>query len=333
MNIGTLAYATNSGLGILARDFFAAGVVNRVLLVPHRHYTNYTDWYPDAFCKETADEFLTGLDCLLLFETGFYWDIVRAANAKNIPVALMPMYEFSPKDPPCKIDLNICPSLLDLQYYGETWHKPSIFIPVPVSSNVEWRQRSLAKIFVHNAGHGGYKFRNGTPEVLESLKHVKSDIKLIVRVQPDGELERLVQKFRETDSRLLIENRHVPYDELWSTGDVFLFPEQFNGLSLPMQEAFASGLLVMAANRFPMNTWLPVDPLIPVSGYKEERISVPVKRAVVSPEDVASTIDSWYDKDITVYSVAGREWAEAHSWERLKPRYMEALTNLRPATL
>ena len=38
---------------------------------------------------------------------------------------------------------------------------------------------------------------------------------------------------------------------------MFVFPEKFNGLSLPLQEARAAGMLVLATDRFPMNTWLP----------------------------------------------------------------------------
>jgi hypothetical protein len=42
-------------------------------------------------------------------------------------------------------------------------------------------------------------------------------------------------------------------------------------------------------------------------------------------------VDSWYGRsgsEVECLSQRGREWAEAHSWEVLRPRYLEALEKL-----
>lgn len=335
LNVGTICYSTQSGLGRLAKSFFDAGVVNRVLLHPHPRYVPHDDWYPAdrRFSPDQSDYFLDGLDCLLLFESCFdLKHVVRAAKRLGIRVVLMPMYEFTPwpfdQHVRCEIDLYLCPSLLDLEYYRRLpdGDSKAVFLPAPV--DVPWRLRERAEVFVHNAGHGGKGFRNGTPQLLEAMQFVNSpDVRLIVRGQPhERRIERLFREYgRRRDPRVELRLEDVPDGELWGTGDVFIFPERFNGLSLPMQEAFASGLLVIGTNRFPMNTWLPPEPLINPTGFDRHRIAVEFDRAIVDPRDIAAAIDFWHGTDISYFSRMGREWAERHSWEVLRPRYLELL--------
>jgi hypothetical protein len=78
-----------------------------------------------------------------------------------------------------------------------------------------------------------------------------------------------------------------------------------------------------------MNDWLPREHLIPVRSYSKERVGGPYNvydEAHVHPEDVAATIDRLHGLNVTEYSRSGREWAEEHSWSRLKARWLEALT-------
>lgn len=188
-------------------------------------------------------------------------------------------------------------------------------VQVPVSNNIKWRLRERANIFIMNAGNGGLGGRNGTKELLDAMQYVKSPIKLIVRSQvPIKEYD---------DPR--IEYRIGTFNDIWDEGDVFIFPEKFNGLSLPLQEAFASGMLVMCADRFPMNTWLPTEPLIPVNNYKKERLAVEFDCAVINPLDIAMSIDEWYDKDITKFSLLGKEFNKNNSWEVLKEKYISLM--------
>ena len=189
---------------------------------------------------------------------------------------------------------------------------------VQVPTDVKWFLRKTANVFVFNAGNGGLGGRNGTKELLEAMKYVKSPIKLIVRSQKP------IDEYK--DPR--IEYRIGTFDDIWSEGDVFVFPEKFNGLSLPLQEAFASGMLVMCGNRFPMNTWLPTEPLIPVSGYKKEKVAVTFDSAIIRPQDIARTIDAWYNKDISKYSEQGRVFNINNSWKIWKEKYINLMSQL-----
>lgn len=326
MKVGSLVYATNQGLGILAKDFYKHKVVTDVMLIEHPHHENHYNWYPfdtpttslRKFDTDKVLEFCKTVDVMLFFETPFNWSIIKECRSLGIKTVLMTMYECTPTQVPYSPDLYLCPSVLDLQYFPT-----GKFIPVPVPDEIRerYRERQEAKVFVHNAGNGGLKGRNGTAEILEAWRFVKSEAKLVIRTQNILNLGR-TPHFIKYD---LITGTQ-PYETLYDTGDVFLFPEKFNGLALPLQEAYGSGMLVMSGNRFPMNTWLPVDPLIKVNSYRKNRIGPAYKEfkeAIITPRDIAENIDKWYNKDVSKYSVMGKKWADNNSWDNLKPVYLE----------
>lgn len=332
MKIGTLCYATDQGLGILAKAFYDHGVITHPMIVRHGHHHTHDEWYPDAPAIGNLNnlpwicDYVSNLDAMLFFETPFNWAIIDYCKSVGIPTVLMPMYECMPKQLPKTPDLMICPSELDLQFYPDGIH-----IPVPVE--VKWRQRVKAQVFVHNAGHGGLKGRNGTRELYDALPYVKSSVNLILRAQ-----ERVCAELQEHNTTLKIGNVTVDYrygteamENLWEEGDVFVFPEKFNGLSLPLQEAYAAGMLVMATDRFPINRWLPQGPLIRAQESKINSISGRCnnfRESIISPHDIAKKIDEWYNLDISAFSNQGHLWARSMSWDVLKPRYMQALEQL-----
>lgn len=328
MRCGSLIYATESGLGILAKSFYDAEVVTDVMVISHGRHPNRLEWYPGSpVCYSLAGDiaalrdFCDSVDVMLFFETPFEWSLISYCKWQKIKTVLMPMHECLHERrfreyPP---DLLLCPSLLDMQIE----HPNKVFLPVPV--NVPWRLRTKAEVFVHNAGHGGLKGRNGTAELMEAIRLCKSEAQFVIRSQSNlGRPEILSPRVR-------VIQQTVPYDELFADNDVFIFPEKFNGLSLPLQEARAAGMLVMGTDRFPMNEWLPKEPLILVSGTQTNRIGPPYREfveEVISPCDIAAKIDEWYGRDITEYSLQGKVWAESMSWENLKPEYMKVLEEL-----
>lgn len=204
-----------------------------------------------------------------------------------------------------------------LTVISKSWSQTKMKLQqVTIPVEVKWRLREKALVFVMNAGNGGLGGRNGTAELVEAMKYVQSPIKLIIRSQVPMKIP--------NDPR--IEVRVGTFGDIWSEGDVFVFPEKFNGLSLPLQEAFASGMMVMAGDRFPMNTWLPKEPLIPVASYRKERLAVPFDCAVYDPKEIAKTIDRFYNTDISQFSLAGKKWGEENSWSKLKDFYNKICT-------
>lgn len=336
MKVGTTCFATERGLGHLARSFYDAGVITDVAVLHHGHIPTHLEWYPDAveigavsqLSSKSFLEWVSGLDVMLFFETPFDWDLLPRCKELGVKTALMPMYECMPAKLPYQPDWFFCSSLLDMQYYPNY----STFTPVPV--DVPWRQRSKALVFIHNAGYVGLRGRRGTLEVLQAMQHVSSPLKLIVRGQDHSAMQSIIKQVPgiRQDSRVSIRLGTIPYEELWeSNGDVAICAEKFNGLSLPLQESRAAGMLVMTTNRFPANSWLPEEPLIPVSTSRRARVSgrcLEFDEAIVDPRNIAKTMDDWYGKDISDYSLAGKYWAEEMSWEALKPQYVEELEKL-----
>lgn len=305
--VGATVLATDQGLGYLAKSFFDHKLIDKVYVKEHSSRPNHREWYSPESLVATPEDLLA-CDTLLFFEDPFDWKLIPKARETKTKTILMVMYECTRSPLPYFPDVVWSPSLLDQKYYPE-----SLLIQVPVE--VPWRLRSKAEVFVHNAGNGGLGGRNGTRELLEALQYVKSPIKLILRSQVPIDLP--------TDSR--IDFRLGTFEDIWSEGDVFIFPEKFNGLSLPLQEAYASGMLVMCGDRFPMNTWLPREPLIPVESYRKDRIAVEFQSAQFSPTIIALKIDEWFNRDISKYSLSGKEWAERNSWENLYPLFSKIL--------
>lgn len=314
--VGAIVLATAQGLGYMAKEFYDNGLIDEVIV--HRHSTreNHMEWYPNA--KTDYIDFLKSIDILLIFETPFQWKNIPLARDFGVKVVLIPMYECTQFPFPYEPDEVWCPSALDYKYYKDMGKENLKQIQIPV--DVPWKLREKALTFVHNAGNGGLGGRNGTSELLQSLEYVKSPIKLIIRSQEHN--------YKVRDERVTFINATVPKAELWDAGDVFIFPEKFNGLSLPIQEAFGAGMLVMTTNRFPNNDYLPNGPLIRVDHYRQDRYAVKFDVACLNPKDIASCIDNWWDKDISTYSLQGKEYNEKNNWATLKETYLNLFQEL-----
>jgi hypothetical protein len=340
MRVGSLVYDTTQGLGLLAKSFYDNGIVTDVMVVEHGRRPSNRDWYPNAprlgVIKETAElrDFVDSMDVMLFFETPFVWSLFDHARKCDTKTVLMPMHECldERRIKEHKPDLFLCPSLLEFNLCDKLSGGlgNAIFLPVPV--DVPWRQRTRAEVFVHNAGWGGLKGRNGTSRLLEALPYIKSPVKFIVRTQENMCRMSWLLAFNDYKGKIELVQGTETYKDMWERGDVFVFPETFNGLSLPLQEARAAGMLVMCGDRFPMNSWLPTGPLIPVKEYKRDQRTFPqfcaFDEAVYDPREIADTIDRWYGVDITEYSLQGKAWAESMSWATLGSKYISLLGEL-----
>ena len=330
MRVGCISYATDQGIAHLAKAFYDHGVITDVAIFHHSSRVNHPEWFPGAmviarrpFDWPEIRAWIDQMDAMLFFETPFDWIVLDYCRRKGIRTAICPMYECSPRHIPVQPDKWLCPSLLDCEYFPG-----SPFIPVPVEQ--PWQERKWARRFLHNGGHLGLRGHKGTLEIMRAMELVKSPITMTIRSQDAKGLAELIRKVPSIkwDRRVSLSMGGIPYGQLFDGFDVFIMAEKYNGLSLPLAEARASGMLVMTSDRFPMNTWLPREPLIPVEKYTVASISGAYKEfqeATVRPEDIAAKIDQVYDTDISEYSRSGKAWAEENSWEKLKPRWVEAL--------
>ena len=326
--VGSVVFSTNTGLGILAKSFYSASVFHKAIVCSHPTYATQEGWYKKEDIMSSERELLNNIDTLLLFEVAnpeniLDWGIVQRAKRKGIKVVLMPMYESTPFPLPelCQPDLWIFPSELDESYFNSMGITGEL-VRVPVEAKP--RVRKKVTTFIHNAGSSGSQLndRNGTQFLLDALPLVESDIRLIFRSRD--------KEWKIEDPRVEIYNGDVAYEDLWEDGDVFIFPESYNGLSLPLQEAYAHGLGIIAGDRFPINTWMDNRFCIPARDVIKQRYCwAIIERAVYNRADLAKQIDSIYGQDIEEYSQKGIEWGSRNTWKSLYPIYKKLLNNER----
>lgn len=298
-SIGLIARCDNSGLGTCSWELANHIKFDQIQLV-YRKFENHPERFYNVVDRLTTD-------IVVAIETPYEWNIFN--NHRGV---LIPMYECTPYPFPVEPKKVIAPSLLDQRFYNST------YLPFPVNRAVlPFKKRTKADIFVHNTGHGGLGSRNGTQDLIDAMKFVKSDIKLIINSQ---------RPFTCDDPRVEVRVKDYPnYWDIWTEGDVFIFPEKFNGLSMPIQEAMSVGMPIMSTDRYPFNAYLPRELLIPVKGYEKKKISITFQSAVLDPKDIASKIDEWAGKDIGAYSQQMDELADLISWDRLKDKWKSAI--------
>ena len=337
MIVGSIGRANITGLSTLLKSFYDNKIVQKVIIEIHPTDFNHVEWFSKdditlvgpnekqefryAFQdkdRERVKNFIKNIDVLLMFEIPFYWEIIDIAKSFNKKTVLVPMYECTPI--PIDVDEFLCINELDYYIYTKAYpNKKVSFIRNPSNANISWKLRKTAKKFVHNAGYHYQSDRNGTLSLLNAIKFIKSPIELVIRSTKKIDVE-------IKDERVKIIDEPGKFENLWDDGDVFVMPERHNALCLPLEEAFASGMLVMAGNRFPINSIFPKEPLIPVKEYRPAQLtSIIANESFYDPQDIARKIDDWYNKDISFYSNLGKTWAENNSFIKLSPVYREFL--------
>lgn len=346
MRVGSLGYCTTQGIGYLLKDFYDNGVVNDVLLkrYPRADRENHVEWYPPGtpllqgrdFAQQNhhvVKAWIERCDVLLFFETPLDWELLKYARRLGKKTAIMTMYEWWPESPPALPDLFLCPSVLDLDVFNDTYgHRDDVStvrlnVPAPTGT---WHQRMTVRRFLHNAGHIGSRNHKGTDTLLAAMEFVESPLCLTVQCQDAAGLSRLRRDyFRGDETRVTFNTGDKERGDLFPWDhDVYVAPERYNGLSLPLQEAFAAGMPVVTTDRYPMNTWLPRETLVPISRYDRVRVApghLEIDEAIVDPRALAKVLDGMYDSDVTELSQRGKAWAEANSWDVLRPKYRAAL--------
>lgn len=348
MRVGTIQYSTDQGISHLAKDFYDAGVITDVMTFRHGSRPGNPQWYPPEtvelvgrpFNGPVVEEFIKSVDVMLFFETPHDWEVIKLIRRLGRRSAIVPMYECTAEryTPSVKGYLKeyqpdkwVCPSLLDCEYFPN-----SPFVPIPLPTTLPpWTLRTNAERFLHNGGNLGLRGHKGTREIMLAMKYVKAPIQLTIRAQDDAGLHALVREIPsiKTDSRVTFEYGSRPRETLFDGHDVFIMAEKYNGLSLPLAEARGVGMVVMTSDRFPMNTWLNREFLIPVSGYTRQRVGGPFNwydEATVQPESIAAMIDQTYalgklDGLIEQESLKTREWRRTMSWDVLKDQWLEVL--------
>src|SRR3990167_2394581 len=316
VRIALIARADNSGLGTLSREFARHLKPAKILIVQNGVYQIFPERYSDfpnriipankTMSQEDKDWLLDGVDVLLTLETFYDWGIIKDCRRKGVKTALYTMFEMTRKELPLHPDLFICPSKLDVEYFKEYNH---VLLPPPVATDrLIWKKREKAETFIHVASHGGINLRKGTIDLLDAMKFVKSDIKMIIYTWRD---------FTCDDPRVEIRKVEFKnYWQLWRGGGGLLYSQGANGIALPVIEAMSCGMAVLTTDAFPFNEYFPKELLFkPARSYKTVIFTglMEVEDYVMSPENIAEKIDFIAGGNITGYSEYGRRWGLENS--------------------
>lgn len=315
----------NSGLGTMSWEFAKHLKPSKVLLVQNRVFQTFPERYAEFETKLAPNQsdfgvlrdWITDVDVLVAIETPYDWLTFQRARDKGVKTRLITMCEMQDRNLRYPPDLFVCPSKLDL----DLMPAPKKFLEFPVNTEVlRWQERKTAKTFIHAGSHGGVAGRKGTSLFMEAIKYVKSDVKFIIYswgdiVSNDPRLEIRVQNFKN-------------YWQMWREGDVLVYPQNFNGICLPIVEAMSCGLGVITTDIYPFNEYMPKELLFKPKEMYKARINsgtYEMDAALIDPKTLAEKIDEVASMDLTTVSNYGREWAVEHSWGKMLPKWKQIL--------
>src|SRR3990167_10513521 len=114
---------------------------------------------------------------------------------------------------------------------------------------------------------------------------VKADVKFIIYSW---------RPFESNDSRLEVKVQNFKnYWQIWREGDVLVYPQDYNGICLPIIEAMSSGLGVITTDIFPFNEYMPKELLFSPSGFRKvsaQRGCISTEGAIIEPKVLAKKI-------------------------------------------
>jgi len=275
MKLGLICRMDDTGLGNQTRELMKLLRPYKLLVINSTSFNKneqHPEWYADytnvIFTKAWPDntevaQFMDGLTHVFSAELMYNDRVYDIARQKGIKTYVHVNYEF-------------CDQLRDRRrqspYYWvlpSHWKKEEMdklfrrveILPPPLFMN-EYKQnrqnnyqRSGRLRFLHIIGRQAVHDRNGTIDLLESLKYTTSDFELVIKSQ--SLLDESITR-RVNDNRIIFDSRPTKDNkDLYNDFDVMILPRRYGGLCLPMNEALASGLPVIMPNISPNNQILP----------------------------------------------------------------------------
>ena len=338
MILGLVAYCDDTGLGSQTQAYFDHLKPAKTMVLDRSGAK--VDWpcYPERMPGATVikglpvfdevDQFLDGLDMLLMAENAPTQHMIRRARELGVKTVVVPNYEYFHhlrKPHYAAPDLWLVPSLWHYTDYPD----PKSYLPFPIQVEPVGKPVESVYNFVHIAGRPIFPDRNGTAALLAALRFITSDIKLTIFCQqPDYVNEMLPAKI-PANVQLEVRGPAADVDELYAGQQVMIMPRRFGGLCLPVNEALGRGLPVIMPDIEPNNLWLPSDWLISAKKIDERMMGNLIDIYDVNPAELGSAIDIMTGS--TWYAQAQAEVAKLqryYSWTTLLPKYVETLSDM-----
>lgn len=346
MRVGLIARADNRGLGQQTWAFYRNMQPAKTMVVncpSEQPLVNHFDRFPDATIIngypgiDDITSFLDGLDAVYTAETSYNPALWQLARERGVHTVLHANFEFL--DIQDRPTVWAAPSLWRI----ENWPHGTIHLPVPIETDrlTPNELPETATNFLHVIGRPTFDRsrdlnRNGTLQVLQSLRYIDANITVTIRCQQPGYVGALINdhSIRTPDNiTLRIEpGDHPNYWDAYTNQHAMILPRRFGGLCLPANEAIGAGIPIIMSDIDPNNRWLPKEWLTPAHHDGEFVAKQHITCYTTDPAALAQKItqlatDASFFSRAAANSVALRDQL---AWPTLKPRYNEVLTGCLP---
>jgi glycosyltransferase involved in cell wall biosynthesis len=280
---------------------------------------------------------LRGLDWVLFVEFPYFPLLAHCARELGIPVACVPMWEFTDlrADWVRLTNLMICPTRFTYELLGD-WKRrfgfgwDIVYVPWPIEAGrFRFRKRTRCERFLFVNGTGG---RRAVKEDGSLTEYHRKGIETVVRtarlLRP---IPFLIYSQVEISMPMPenVELRPAPAgnDALYKDADVCVQPSHWEGLGLGLLECQAAGLPLVTTDAPPMNEYRTISTVRPSRVDLVSMLAGHVISAhAVAPEDLAECLSRLYRTGISSASEDARSFIESeHSWGKALPDLIGAL--------
>ena len=276
----------------------------------------------------------SGITHIITAETAYNPKIYELSRARGIKVFTQLNWEFLDhihnRYQPSPY-MWLMPSYWHLEEMQEMYPN-TVYLPPPIFMNdfKEARDanldRNTERKFVHIVGKAASHDRNGTLDLIHSLKYSQAQFKLVIRSQYD------IPEYVEIcdDPRVVFEIGNIPNQvDMYKGFDLMIMPRRYGGLCLPMNEALCSALPVIMPDISPNNKVLPEEWLVPATKdfdfMARTRIDVHksdiMKLGMKLDWFAKMSDDELHLKKLAAYQIG----YDNYSTDQLKERYVEVM--------
>lgn len=330
MRVGVVTPGTDRGLGIQSWEA-ARNLDASVLLVETKDPSAPT--HPERFPGATVARWAAGLDPRVVIPWLRTVDVVYAAETFYDP-----RFTKWARANDTRTVLHANPEFWtgadrpDLLWTATPWRRDAMppeteVVPFPVAVDrfevaPQFTSAGRKPHWLHVAGKRALADRNGTDLLLAALPHLTEPCVVRIAVQ-HGEVPSLPKTAPGVE--VYVTTARPDYWALYAGHDALVMPRRYGGLCLPVQEAMAAGLAVVMPDVSPNDTW----PTVRVPAEFARKVTMPCGRVPtydVRPEVLASMMDQLADPEtMALWQGRSREWAQAHSWDALRPAWLSKM--------
>lgn len=282
--VGLIAFCNDGGLGAQTRRLAKMLKPDVVMVIDSSGFSKnkqkHYEWYAEFnhFIVEglpgnnAIELFLQNLTHAFVVENPYNFGLVYWGQKQGTKIFVQSNYEFCENlsKPWLPVpDKFLMPSHWMVDDMEKRFGKDKVgYLPPPIdpaefekARDVNFNRRGKKRRFLHLIGTAAMQDRNGTLDLIDSIKLTKTDFELVIRSQHPLSMDIYLD-----DPRVTYEvNNWAENWELYSDFDALLLPRRWGGLCLPMLESLMSGLPVLMSDITPNKEILPSRWLAPAN--------------------------------------------------------------------